>query len=147
MDLSIFDQVFALRDEARNADLAADAPDLSSLGRGTNIGKIVTPPSPPNEKPAADLMARAVALHEQATRSEGKNDRASRSAIAELLKSASARLPTFDESDLATERIAMIDKTEESTIASEPETGVEKARPTPVKKAAPQKKGGTRKRK
>ena len=156
MDLSILERVFALRDEARQAQLGADAPDLSNLSRGADSGEVVHPPSLPHEKLAADFMARAVALHEQAKKPKSKKDHASRGAIAELLHVASARLPAFDESDLALERAAPIDKTEEKAVTSALETGVEEPRPAPARKNAPRKKnvprekkggGGTRKRK
>ena len=68
MDLSVFEQIFALRDEARKAQLSADAPDLSHLPRGEENGEAVPAPTLPHEELAADLMVRAVALRERATK-------------------------------------------------------------------------------
>jgi hypothetical protein len=148
MDLSIFERIFALRDEARKAQLGADAPDLSELTRGGGRGEVADLPSLPQEELAADLMARAAALREQANKAE--STRPSRTAIAELLDAASAPLSVFDESDLASERAAPANQNEENAFTSALEPRVEETRPVTAKKDAPKKKkrdGGTTKKK
>lgn len=103
MDLSIFERVFALRDEVRKAEFSADAPDLSTLRRSAERGETADPPTLPQEELAADLMARASALHAQAAQSDEKTTGNSRSAIAALLQAASAPLPAFNADDLSTD--------------------------------------------
>jgi hypothetical protein len=140
MDLSIFERVFALRDEARKAQLGADAPDLSELSRGTGRGEVADLPSLPQEELAADLMARGAALREQANKVEEKSTRPSRTAIADLLDAASAPLPVFNESDLASDRTAPAAKTEAKAFTRALESRGEMPRPVPAKKDPPRKK-------
>jgi hypothetical protein len=105
MDLSTFERVFALRDEASKA-LGAEDLDLPDLSRTDHAGNVVHPSSSPNEKIAASLMKRAVALHEKATKESGKGEEPLRADLDELLQAASAPLPVFEESELATDRPA-----------------------------------------
>ena len=138
MDLSVFERVFALRDEVREADLDADAPDLSSLSGEKGQGEeVVRPPSLPREKLAADFMKRAAELHEQANPGRDKQDLSTGAAVAELLEAASAPLPIFDPSDLVTGRVAPVPEAASSVASGAVETPVAEPSPPTGKKDAP----------
>jgi hypothetical protein len=138
MDLSIFERIFAMRDEVRKAQPGGDGRDYANLGSGTSGGAVATPPSLPDEKLAADLMARAVALRQQVSKTEGKAQYTSRAVTAELLQAASTPFPVFGGSALGTDHTAPTDKTDDSAFPSELRTHVAQPRRAAVKKRAPQ---------
>jgi hypothetical protein len=118
MDLSIFDRVFALRDEARKAQLGATAPDLPELTGGSGAGKVAEVPPLPQQELAVDLMGRAAALRTQANKVDANSSGLPRTAVAELLDAASAALPVFDESELSGGGTAPADKNAVNSFTS-----------------------------
>jgi hypothetical protein len=131
MDLSVFERIFALRDEARKARLGGEGPDLSSLGRVAGGGR-AAPLDLPDEKLAADLMARAVALREQATKSLGTVDSSSREVAVNLLQAASAPLRSFDAAELDAGRASLPAKGARDVFAFAPEAAIAARRPATV---------------
>lgn len=140
MDLSIFERVFALRDEARKMQLSAGATELPDLKRSRKGVDIAQAPSLPDEKIASDLLARAAALLGEANKIRSKDDRPSSTFASELLRAASTPLPIFDESDLDGDRAAPVDKAGRNAFTIELAAPVEERGPAPAKKRPPKKK-------
>jgi hypothetical protein len=143
MDLSVFERIFALRDEARKARLGGEGPDLSSLSRVADGGR-AAPLDLPDEKLAADLMARAVALREQANKSLSTVDSTSREVAAGLLQAASAPLRTFDAAELDAGRAGLSAKSGRDVFAFVPEAAIAARRPATVGSRSPKAKARER---
>ena len=104
MDLSIFEKAFALRDEARKAQLDAaslDLTDIHDLGKLGDKGELITPP---HEDLAARFMSQAAALYREA-RVQGNEKSPTNAFLASVLAAATAPMGRVDVSALGIETL------------------------------------------
>ena len=97
MDLSIFEEAFALRDEVHKADFGTETLGSINLRRLAESSDIEQLMHPPQEERAVALMERAMELRDQAGAPDTKQRKASNAFITDLLRAAKAPF-TVDES-------------------------------------------------
>jgi len=139
MDLTIFANAFALRDEAQKAEIGAEAFEAADLGKFAEGADNPQSLRPPQEDIAVKLMMRAMKIQEEASANGEKEGPPSTELIVELLDAATAPLGDIDQSLLVGDGQIVV-----PTVVGVPRTG--EAEPVKPKRTAG-KKGARGKRK